>query len=146
MFHTNRHDVIESDDIQDLQHVHITQEGGKPVAWIKAILDPRKDYQALKEVWMHLYNGINQPRMLGPFEHAQPTKAVNAPPEIPIVIPGVNTEPLAVASEAGTLTTTPPSVPVQEEATTAEGSPDVSSTPDTIQLPVVPPPTKGKGN
>jgi hypothetical protein len=121
MFHTNRHDVIESDDIQDVQHVHIAQEDGKPVAFIKAILDPRKDYQALKDVFVHLYNGINQPRMLGPFEHAQTI-------ETPV--------PSVTASIGGqTLTATEPQG-------TAEGSPDVNATSDTVQLPSV----KGKGN
>jgi hypothetical protein len=122
MFHTNRNDVIESDDIQDVQHIHITQENGGPVAWIKAILDPRKDYQALKDVWMHLSNGINQPRMLGPFEHAQP---------VPVAAP---------ATEASALATTP-----QGEASTAEVGTDNSTADDTNKSSTVSP-KNGKGN
>ncbi len=71
MYHGNRHDIIETDDIQDIQHVHIAEENGQKIAYIKAVLDPRKDYSENKQVHVHLTNGVNH-RTLGPFEHAQP--------------------------------------------------------------------------
>lgn len=71
MHHTNRHDVIGSDDIQEVKHVHITEENGQKVAHIHAVLDPRKNYHESSEVYLHLTNGINH-RIHGPFEHAKP--------------------------------------------------------------------------
>lgn len=67
MHHTNRHDVIETgEDIQDVLGVHVTEENGQKVATIKAILDPRKDFLAAREFFVHLTNGINH-KLLGPF-------------------------------------------------------------------------------
>lgn len=71
MYYPNRHDMIETDDIQKVEHVHIAKEGDNLIAHIKAVLDPRKDFQALKEVYLHLTNGINH-AVHGPFEHANP--------------------------------------------------------------------------
>lgn len=72
MYHPNRHDIIEMcDDIQDVESVHITNEGGQKVLFMKAVLDPRKDYQAQSEIHLHLTNGVNH-RTLGPFAHAEP--------------------------------------------------------------------------
>lgn len=83
MHHTNRHDVIETgEDIQDVLGVHVSEENGQKVAVIKAILDPRKDFLAVKEFFLHFTNGINH-KLLGPFE---PVKSPNDLPKVPPVI------------------------------------------------------------
>jgi hypothetical protein len=131
MFHSNRNDVIEpADDIQEVLGVHVGEENGSKVATLKVILDPRKDWEAVKDFFVHLANGINQPRMFGPF----------TTPESPADLPAA---PAPVAVEPESTETTQP-IPVapasQSEASTstAEVSTDNSTTADTVQLPSVP--------
>jgi len=77
-FHNERKDVIETDDISDILGIHVTEENGTKVATIKACLDPRKDFLAVKDFFVHLTNGINH-RLLGPFT------AVDTPTDLPTV-------------------------------------------------------------
>lgn len=87
MYFASQHNIIESDDIQDIQHVHIVKEGERLIAHIKAVLDPHKNYQASKEVHVHLTNGVNH-RTLGPFTHATPLPHPDAPVDITVATEG----------------------------------------------------------
>ena len=140
-FHTNRNDVIETgDDIQDVLGVHVGEENGSKIATLKVLLDPRKDYQAIKELFVHLTNGINH-RMLGPFTTTETPADVAAipAPAAPITEPATDTE----ATQP--LTESPASAPTDQgdagtassEAATAEVSTDNSATADTVEIPVV---------
>ncbi len=44
MYYPQSNHIIEVDDITNVQHVYVTLEDGKPILYIKASLDPRKDY------------------------------------------------------------------------------------------------------
>ena len=121
MFHNNRHDVIESDDIQDVIGVHVTEENGHKVATIKAILDPRKDFLAIKEIFVHLSNGVNH-RMFGPLAPAE---------NLPVA------QPSEVSTEVAQ-----PSVEAQPAV---QLGPDVKTSDATVQIPAVTP-RKEKGN
>lgn len=84
MYFTNQHNIIESDDIANIEHIHIVKEGEQIIAHIKAVLDPHKNYQARDEVHFHLTNGINH-RTLGPFKHANPVqKAADGTEHAPV--------------------------------------------------------------
>jgi len=149
-FHTNRNDVIETgDDIQDVLGVHVSEENGQKVATIKAILDPRKEFLAIKDFFVHLTNGINH-RLLGPFSSVDtPADLPSVPAPAPVV-----PEPVATpqASEAGTEATQPLSeapastetgethaepgdTTPQGEATTATTPDDSAASEDTVKVP-----------
>lgn len=101
MYHNGRNDVIESDDIIDFLGIHVTEENGSKVATLKVALDPRKDFLAVKEFFLHLANGINQPRLVGPVT------AVDSPADLPTVPAPVEesaptTEPLNAPSTEAT--------------------------------------------
>lgn len=148
-FHTNRNDVIETgDDIQDVLGVHVGEENGAKVATLKVLLDPRKDFLAIKDFFVHLTNGINH-RMLGPFTTAETPADVAAIPApsapitetaTPVEASPEATQPLvespviamATPTEQGETGTVP-----SEATTTAEVKPDDSATADTVEIPVV---------
>jgi hypothetical protein len=81
MYYRNQHHIIEIDDIEQVEHLHLAKEGEQTVAYIKATLDPHKNYQAEEEVHLHFTNGVNH-RTFGPFKHAEP-----------ITLPGSDAEP-----------------------------------------------------
>lgn len=132
MHHTNRHDVIETgEDIQDVLGVHVTEENGQKVATIKAVLDPRKDFLAVKEFFLHFTNGINH-KLLGPFE------PVKSPGDLPSVSPAAD-EP-APNDEEDPEATQPliepaPSAPSKTKK--AEFSTDVSTAEETVKTSTV---------
>lgn len=129
MHHTNRHDVIETgEDIQDVLGVHVTEENGQKVATIKAILDPRKDFLAVKEFFLHFTNGINH-KLLGPFT------PVKSPNDLPSVHPAVD-EPAQEDPEATQPLVEPvPSIP--SKAKKAELITDNSTTDETVKTSTV---------
>lgn len=130
MHHTNRHDVIETgEDIQDVLGVHVSEENGQKVAVIKAILDPRKDFLAVKDLFLHFTNGINH-RLLGPFTPVKsPTELLTASsetaPDDEEVDPEA-TQPLVDPA---------PSVPSKTKK--AEVSTDISTTDNTVKTSTV---------
>lgn len=144
MHHTNRHDVIEAgEDIQDVLGVHVTEENGQKVATIKAILDPRKDFLAVKDLFLHFTNGINH-KLLGPFSPAEsPNDLLSVPVPAPTV--EVSSEAPVASNEAtqplADISKTQPSTTTQE-ATTAKMSTDNSTSADTEELPAVSDPGK----
>jgi hypothetical protein len=145
MYHTNRNDVIEtSEDIQDVLGVHVGEENGQKVATLKVLLDPRKDFLAVKDFFVHLTNGINH-RMIGPLT------AVNAPSELPTVPvpveepPVVEEAPLETAmpsAETGATHAEPgePAALAAETPSTAEVSTDVPTGDETVKTSAVTPP------
>ncbi len=138
MYHTNRNDVIEtSEDISDILGVHVGEENGQKVATLKALLDPRKDFLAVKDFFVHLTNGINH-RLLGPFT------AVDAPADLPAA-PAPVSEPAEASTETPASEAAPSeSAPATETPSTAEVSTDVSTPDDTGKSPAVTPPAKGE--
>lgn len=148
-FHTNRNDVIETgDDIQDVLGVHVGEENGAKVATLKVILDPRKDWQSVKDFFVHLTNGINH-RMLGPFTTAETPSDVAAIPApiapvtetaTPVEASTEATQPLVESPAPATIATTEQGetgAASSEATTTAEVKPDDSATADTVEIPVV---------
>lgn len=129
MHHTNRHDVIETgEDIQDVLGVHVSEENGQKVAVIKAILDPRKDFLAVKEFFLHFTNGINH-KLLGPFE------PVKSPSDLPTVSPVID-EPAQEDPEATQPLVEPaPSAPSKAKKT--ELITDNSTTDETVKTSTV---------
>jgi len=126
MHHTNRHDVIETgEDIQDVLGVHVTEENGQKVAVIKAILDPRKDVLAVKDLFLHFTNGINH-KLLGPF----------APVASPNDLPTVPSAPDEPAQEAETdPEATQPLAPSKTKK--AKIVTDISTTDETVKTSTV---------
>jgi|SRR5882762_6220078 len=66
--------IIESDDISVAEHVHVVEENGHQVAYIKASLNPSKDYLASPELHLRLTNGVES-RIWGGFDHHEPIPA-----------------------------------------------------------------------
>lgn len=129
MHHTNRHDVIETgEDIQDILGVHVSEENGQKVATIKAILDPRKDFLAVKDLFLHFTNGINH-RLVGPFT------PVKSPSDLPTVLnePAPNDEEDPEATQP--LVEPAPSTP--SKAKKAEVITDNSTTDETVKTSTV---------
>lgn len=125
MHHTNRNDVIETgEDIQDILGVHVTEENGQKVAVIKAILDPRKDFLAAKDLFLHFTNGINH-KLLGPFT---PVKS----PDDPSVVDEPAQEAEKDPEATQPLTEPAPSVPSKAKKT-AELVTDNSTTDETVK-------------
>lgn len=123
MHHTNRHDVIETgEDIQDILGVHVTEENGQKVAVIKAVLDPRKDVLAVKDLFLHFTNGINH-KLLGPFT------PVKSPADLPKVSP--------VIDESDPEATQPLTELAPSKAKKTEVAPNVSTSVDTVKSPSV---------
>jgi hypothetical protein len=98
MFHNNCNDVITTDDIQDVLGLHVGEEGGSKVATIKVLLDPAKDWQAVKEFFFHLTNGINH-KTIGPVAVSE------SPADLPTVPSATPDQTTAVASTATTAET-----------------------------------------
>jgi hypothetical protein len=134
MYHNARNDIIESDDITDILGIHVTEENGSKVATIKVCLDPRKDFLAVKDFFLHLANGINQPRLVGPVT------AVDSPADLPTVPVPVaetapTTEPLNAPSEASPEATQPlVESPASSEATPTDTTTAVDGE-DTVKVP-----------
>lgn len=127
MHHTNRHDVIETgEDIQDILGVHVSEENGQKVAVIKAVLDPRKDFLAVKDLFLHFTNGINH-RLLGPFTPVKsPADLFTASSEVALddeEESGGPTQPLVELAPS--------------KAKKAEVTPNVSTSVDTVKSPSV---------
>lgn len=126
-YHSGRNDVIETDDIQGLLGLHIgTEPDGTKSATLKVSLDPAKDWEAVKQFFLHVTNGV-YPRMLGPVT------PVDHPSELRTHAP---VEPVSTSTdtESSTSTETPPesTEPAQEsEATPTE--PAATSTESTEQ-------------
>ena len=81
MYYPQSNHIIEVDDITNVQHVYVTLEDGKPILYIKASLDPRKDYlhkKLAKTAHLHLANGVS-PRIFGPFNHREQLPPVVEP-------------------------------------------------------------------
>lgn len=133
MHYTNRHDVIETgEDIQDVLGVHVTEENGQKVATIKAILDPRKDFLAVKDIFLHFTNGINH-KLLGPFAPAK------SPADLPSASPAAD-EPATNAEtdpEATQPLTEPALSKTEKKAKTAELSTDNSTSDETVKTSTV---------
>jgi len=120
MFFNNRNDVIETaEDITDVLGVHVGQENGQSVATFKVLLDPAKDWQAVKEFLFHFTNGINH-KTIGPVAVSESPAALPSAP---------------VSAE----TVEAPAVPAT--ASTAEV---VSASDETVKTPSVTPPSKGE--
>lgn len=133
MHHTNRNDVIETgEDIQDVLGVHVTEENGQKVAVIKAILDPRKDFLAAKELFLHFTNGINH-RLVGPFTPVKsPADLFTASSEVALddeEESGGPTQPLVELAPSKTEAT--------KKAKTAELVTDNSTTDETVKTSTV---------
>jgi hypothetical protein len=129
MHHTNRHDVIETgEDIQDVLGVHVTEENGQKVATIKAILDPRKDFLAVKDLFLHFTNGINH-RLLGPFA---PVKSPNDLSSVPPVADEPAQEAETDPEATQPLVETAPSK-TEKKTKTAELGTDNSTSDETIK-------------
>ena len=132
MHHTNRNDVIETgEDIQDVLGVHVTEENGQKVAVIKAILDPRKDVLAVKDLFLHFTNGINH-KLLGPFT---PVKSPNDLLSVPAVIDEPAPEAESDPEATQPLVELAPSV--HGKAETAKKSTDNRTSDETVKSPSV---------
>lgn len=120
MFHNDRNDVITSDDITDVAGIHVGEENGQKVATLKVLLDPRKDFLAIKEFFLHLTDGVNH-RMIGPVTASESPIDVIAHPE-PVAVPAAET-PSTTAEVAGTSEETvksPAVTPTKETSTKGE--------------------------
>lgn len=135
-YHSGRNDVIETDDIQSLLGIHVaTEPDGTKSATLKVSLDPAKDWEAVKQFFFHVTNGV-YPRMMGPVTPVDHPSELNPPAPVEPVDtttpvesststeqPPESTEP-AVTSEASTEQPTTGTETTEEApptATTTEG-------------------------
>src|SRR5437667_8909672 len=78
-YHSGRNDVIETDDIQSIVGIHVnTEDDGTKTATLKGSLDPAKDWDAVKQFFLHVTNGV-YPRMLGPVTPVDHPSELHAP-------------------------------------------------------------------
>lgn len=130
MYHNGRNDIIESDDIIDILGIHITEENGSKVATIKVCLDPRKDFLAVKDFFLHLANGINQPRLVGPVTAAETPADLAV---VPAPIETAETEVPSITASIGGQTLLATQVPASTETPLIGTGIDASE--DTVKVP-----------